>query len=165
MSFEFTIKKCKISVDGKKYTKNEISLGDRYMFIHYGKPGKYGLGKIMINMKNPSEQVSKIEYNGTNHVLRFKWQGLWEDEDTGKESQKTLDFKIEFDRPIDGERVYFALIKKLSLKKGRHTRRNPVRTKRGGYKKYSELKKFKGLDERIKKRKQKMKTKNIPSKK
>ena len=130
MSFQFTIKKCVVTVDGKKYTKNEISLGDRYMFIHYGKPGKYGLGKIMINMKKPSEQVSKIEYNDTNHVLKFKWRGLWEDEDTGKESKKTLDFKIEFNRSVDGERVYSVLIKKLPLKKGRHTRRNPVRTKR-----------------------------------
>ena len=190
MSFQFTIKKCLISVDGKKYTKNEISIGNRYMFIHYGKPGKY-TGRIMIDMTNPSEQVSKIEYNDTNHVLKFKWKGLWENEDTGKESQKILDFKIEFERPVDGERVYSAallglhafrllpaaelaavrldqalelglgreedcavepglirahaaqhpraenrervysaLIKKLPLKKGRHTRRNPVRTKR-----------------------------------
>jgi len=164
MSFQFTIKKCLISVDGKKYKKNEISIGNRYMFIHYGKPGKY-TGRIMINMEKPSEQVSKIEYNDTNHLLKFKWCGLWEDEDTGKESKKTLDFKIEFERSVDGERVYFALIKKLPLKKGRHTRRNPVRTKRGGYKKYSELKQSKGLEERIKKRKQKMKTKNMEFKK
>ena len=29
MSFQYTIKKCIISVDRKKYTKNEISIGDR----------------------------------------------------------------------------------------------------------------------------------------
>jgi len=98
------------------------------MFIHYSKPG--WSGKVMVNMKKPSEQVSKIEYDGSDHVLSFQWQGPWEDYKTGKEMPTTLDFKINFERPIDGERVYFALIKKLPLKKGRHTKRNPVRTKK-----------------------------------
>jgi hypothetical protein len=127
MTFQYTIKKCVVTVDRKKYTKNEISIGDNLMFIHYGKPKGYS-GKVMVSMKNPSEQVSKIGYNGTDHVLSFQWQGPWEDEDTGKESKKTLQFKIDFERPIDGERVYFALIKKLPLKKGKRTKRNPVRT-------------------------------------
>tara|TARA_B100000963_G_C22551948_1_gene637204 strand:+ start:292 stop:1008 length:717 start_codon:yes stop_codon:yes gene_type:complete len=135
MSFQFTIKKCLISVDGKKYTKNEISIGNRYMFIHYGKPGKY-TGRIMIDMTNPSEQVNVKKYSQSNpSILRFEWQGLWEDEDTGKESQKTLDFKIEFERSIDGHRVYLPLIgKKLegkykskSVKKPRVTKRKAKR--------------------------------------
>ena len=63
-------------------------------------------------MKNPNKQVKVKEYDGNNFVLRFTWKGLWEDEDTGKESTKTLDFKIDFQRSIDGERVYLALIGK-----------------------------------------------------
>lgn len=120
------IKKCLIQVDGKKYTKNEISIGDNLMFIHYSKPKGYS-GKVMIELKKPNKnkelepapalakQVKVKLYGkegGTNFILRFTWQGLWEDEDTGKESEKTLDFKINFERSIDGERVYFALIGK-----------------------------------------------------
>ena len=110
MSFH-TIKKCFIHVDGKKYTKNEISIGDNLMFIHYSNPKVYS-GKIMIDMKKPKNQVKVKEYDGNDFVLRFKWKGPWEDEDTGKESTKTLDFKIDFERSIDGERVYLALIGK-----------------------------------------------------
>ena len=57
MSFQYTIKKCVISVDRKKYTKNNISIGDRYMFIHYSKPGGYN-GKVMINMEKPFQMLS-----------------------------------------------------------------------------------------------------------
>jgi len=110
MSFH-TIKKCLIHVDGKKYTKNEIKIGDKLMFIHYSKPKEYR-GKIMIDMKNPGKSVKVKEYDGNNFVLRFTWKGPWEDEDTGKESEKTLDFKINFQRSIDSERVYLALIGK-----------------------------------------------------
>jgi hypothetical protein len=111
MSFQYTIKKCLVTVDRKKYTKNEISIGDRYMFIRYSKPGAYD-GKIIISMKNPSEQVSKIKYDGANKILSFQWQGPWEDYKTGKESETTLDFKIDFERSIDGMRVYLLLIGK-----------------------------------------------------
>lgn len=110
MSFH-TIKKCLIHVDGKKYTKNEIIIGDNLMFIHYSNPKVYS-GKIMIDMKKPKNQVKVKEYNGNDFVLRFTWKGPWEDEDTGKESTKKLDFKIDFQRSIDGERVYLALIGK-----------------------------------------------------
>ena len=110
MSFH-TIKKCFIHVDGKKYTKNEISIGDNLMFIHYSKPKVYS-GEVMIDMKKPSKNVKVKEYDGNDFILRFVWKGLWEDEDTGKESEKTIDFKINFERSIDGERVYLALIGK-----------------------------------------------------
>jgi hypothetical protein len=110
MSFH-TIKKCLIHVDGKKYTKNEIKIGDNLIFIDYSKPKGYR-GKVMIDMKKPSKSVKVKEYDVTNFILRFTWKGLWEDEDTGKESEKTLDFKINFQRSIDGERVYLALIGK-----------------------------------------------------
>ena len=123
MSFH-TIKKCFIHVDGKKYTKNEIKIGDNLMFIHYSKPKVYS-GKVMIELKKPpnknkeleptpalAKQVDIKEYDGNNFVLRFNWQGPFEDEDTGKSSTKTLDFKINFERSIDGERVYLALIGK-----------------------------------------------------
>lgn len=155
MSFQYTIKKCVISVDRKKYTKNEIKISDRYMFIHYGKPGGYN-GKVMVNMEKPSEQVSKIGYDGGNKILSFKWRGLWSDEDSGKESNKTLLMKIVFERPVDADRVYFALIKKLPLKKGKHTQRNPaIRTnKRKKYKSYD----WKGQKQRIKKRQVRLRT-------
>tara|TARA_B100000902_G_scaffold333904_1_gene332703 strand:- start:270 stop:1763 length:1494 start_codon:yes stop_codon:yes gene_type:complete len=123
MSFH-TIKKCLIHVDGKKYTKNEIKIGDNLMFIYYSKPKEYS-GKVMIELKKPpnknkelepapalAKQVDIKEYDGNNFILRFTWQGLFEDEDTGKESIKTLDFKIKFERSIDGERVYLSLIGK-----------------------------------------------------
>ena len=119
MSFQYTIKKCLVTVDRKKYTKNEIKISDRYMFISYRKPGGYD-GKIITSMKNPSEQVSKIEYDGSDHVLSFQWKGLLEDYKTGKESKETLQFKIEFERPVDGSRVYLSLIgKPLIIKKGK----------------------------------------------
>jgi hypothetical protein len=154
MTFQYTIKKCKISVDRKKYTKNDISISDRYMFIHYSKPKGYS-GKVMVNMEKPSEQVSKIEYDGTDHILRFTWTGLWEDEDTGKESKKTLQFKIDFERPVDGSRVYLALIgKPLTIKKGKKTHRAPgIITRKFKSKKYD----WKGQKEKIKKRKAKNK--------
>ena len=119
MSFH-TIKKCLIHVDGKKYTKNEIKIGDNLLFIHYSKPDYRGY--IKIELKKPpnknkeleptpalAKQVDIKEYDGNNFILRFTWKGLWEDEDTGKASTKTLDFKIKFERSIDGERVYLAL--------------------------------------------------------
>ena len=109
MSFH-TIKKCLIHVDGKKYTKNEISIGDNLLFIHYSKPDYKGY--IKIELKKPDKSVKVKEYDGNNFVLRFTWKGPWEDEDTGKETAKTLDFKIKFERSIDGERVYLALIGK-----------------------------------------------------
>jgi len=111
MSFQFKIKKCVVTVDGKKYTKNEISIGDNLIFIHYSKPKIYS-GKIMIDMKKPNKSVKVKVYNGNDFFLRFTWQGPWEDEDTGKETTKALDFKIKFERSIDGERVYLALIGK-----------------------------------------------------
>ena len=110
MSFH-TIKKCFIHVDGKKYTKNEIKIGDNLLFIYYSNPKGYS-GKVMVDMKKPKNQVKFKEYDGNNFILRFTWKGLWEDEDTGKETTKTLDFKIKFERSIDGERVYLALIGK-----------------------------------------------------
>ena len=122
MSFH-TIKKCLIHVDGKKYTKNEIKIGNNLMFIHYSKPDYRGY--IKIDLKKPSnknkelepapalaKQVDIKEYDGNNFILRFTWKGIWEDEDTGKETTKTLDFKIKFERSIDGERVYLSLIGK-----------------------------------------------------
>ena len=132
MSFQFKIKKCVVTVDRKKYTKNEISIGNRYMFIHYGKPGKIHAGRIMIDMENPSEQVNVKKYSqGEPSILRFEWTGVWEDEDTGKESQKTLDFKIEFERSIDGHRVYLPLIgKKLEGKYKSKSVKKPRVTKR-----------------------------------
>ena len=50
----------------------------------------------MKHMKKPSKSVKVKGYDGTNFILRFTWKGLWEDEDNGKESEKTLDFKIYF---------------------------------------------------------------------
>ena len=146
MTFQYTIKKCKISVDRKKYTKNNISISDNLMFIHYSKPKGYS-GKVMVNMKKPSEQVSKIGYDGSDHVLSFEWKGPWEDEDTFKETMKTLQFKIEFERPVDGERLYFALIKKLPLKKGRHTKRIPAYVRTNKKQKKSKKKGRKGPEE------------------
>jgi len=140
------IKKCKISVDRKKYTKNEIKISDRYMFISYSKPGGYD-GKIITSMKNPSEQVSKIEYDGANKILSFQWQGPWEDYKTGKESETTLQFKIEFERTVDGDRAYFALIKKLPLKKGRHSKRNPAYVRTNKKQKKTKKKGRKGPEE------------------
>jgi hypothetical protein len=123
MSF-IQIKKCLIHVDGKKYTKNEIKISDNLMFIHYSKPKIYS-GEIMIELKKPpnknkelepapalAKQVDIKEYDGNNFILRFNWKGPFEDEDTGKETTKTLDFKIKFERSIDGERVYLSLIGK-----------------------------------------------------
>ena len=121
MAFQYTIKKCKISVDRKKYTKNEINIGYNLMFIYYGKPGKFN-GKVIISMKNPQENVSEVLLKSRFKVLEFTWTGLWENEE-GKESKKTLQFKIEFERGIDAERTHSALKKKLPLKKGRHTKR------------------------------------------
>ena len=127
MSFH-TIKKCLIHVDGKKYTKNEIKIGDNLIFIHYSKPKVYS-GKIMIDMKKPKNQVKVKEYDGNNFILRFTWKGPWVNEDTGKESEKTLDFKIKFERSIDSERVYLALIGKLL--DGKYKLKNSLRkTKR-----------------------------------
>ena len=127
MTFQYTIKKCVVTVDRKKYTKNNIDIGDNLMFIHYGnKQGQ--TGKVMISMKNPSEQVSEILIKSRLKILEFNWTGPWEDYETGKETMKTLQFKIEFERGIDADRTHSALKKKLPLKKGRHTRRNPVRT-------------------------------------
>jgi len=123
MSFH-TIKKCLIHVDGKKYTKNEIKIGDNLMFIYYSKPKVYS-GKIMIELKKPPNKNKELEpapalakhvdikeSDGNNFILRFTWKGPWVNEDTGKESEKTLDFKIKFERSIDSERVYLALIGK-----------------------------------------------------
>ena len=139
MSFH-TIKKCLIHVDGKKYTKNEIKIGDNLMFIYYSKPKEYS-GKNMIDMKNPSKQVKVKEYDGTNFILRFTWKGPWVNEDTGKESEKTLDFKINFQRSIDGERVYLALIGK-PLDGKYKIKGSPIKTKRKKVKKTK--KKYKG---------------------
>ena len=134
MSFH-TIKKCLIHVGGKKYTKNEISIGDNLMFIHYSKPKVYS-GKVMIDMKKPSNQVKVKEYNGNDFVLKFTWKGPWEDEDTGKETTKTLDFKILFERSIDSERVYLALIGK-PLDGKYKIKGSPRKTKRKKVKKSS----------------------------
>lgn len=121
-----TIKRCLIHVDGKKYTKNEIKIGDKLMFIHYSKPEEYS-GNVMVDMKKPSEQVDIKEYNGNDFILRFTWSGPWTNEDTGLESTKTLDFKVKFERRIDGERVYLGLIGKYKIKnKSRKTHRRKV---------------------------------------
>jgi len=109
MSFH-TIKKCLIHVDGKKYTKNEIKIGDDLLIINYGKSDYRGY--IKIDLIKPDKSVKVKEYDGTNFILRFTWQGLWEDEDTGKVGKKKIDFKINFERSIDGERVYLSLIGK-----------------------------------------------------
>jgi len=131
MSF-YTIKKCLIHVDGKKYTKNEISIGDNLLFIYYSKPDYRGY--IKIDIKDPDKSVKVKEYDGNNFVLRFTWKGLWEDEDTGKETTKTLDFKIKFERSIDGERVYLSLIGKPL--DGKYKLKNsPRKTKRRKVKK------------------------------
>lgn len=137
MSFH-TIKKCLIQVDGKKYTKNEISIGDNLIFIHYSKPKGYS-GKVMIDMKKPSKQVKVKEYDGTNFILRFTWKGPWTNEATGKEGEKTLDFKIDFERSIDGERVYLALIGK-PLDGKYKVKSNSKKTKRRKVKKRSKKK-------------------------
>lgn len=140
MSFH-KIKKCFIHVDGKKYTKNEISIGDNLMFIDYSKPKEYR-GKIMIDMKKPKNQVEVKEYDGNDFVLRFTWKGPWEDEDTGKETTKSLDFKINFERSIDGERVYLALIGK-PLDGKYKIKGSPRKTKRKKVKKVKKSKKTK----------------------
>ena len=129
-----TIKKCMVTVDGKKYTKNEIKISDRYMFIDYSLAKGYS-GKIMIDIKKPSNQVKVKEYNGNDFILKFTWKGPWQDEDTGLETTKTLDFKIDFERSIDGMRVYLLLIGKpldgkwklKNIKKSK-TKRRKVRT-------------------------------------
>ena len=145
MSFQYTIKKCLVTVDGKKYTKNEIKIGDNLMFIHYGRPDYRG--KIMIDLKKssgekslepepaPAKQVKVKEYSGDDNILKFTWKGPWQDEDTGLETTKTLDFKIDFERSIDGMRVYLLLIGKpldgkwklKNIKKSK-TKRRKVRT-------------------------------------
>ena len=66
----------------------------------------------MIDIKKPIKSVKVKESDGNNFILRFTWKGPWVNEDTGKESTKTLDFKIKFERSIDSERVYLALIGK-----------------------------------------------------
>ena len=158
MSFEFSIKKLKISVDGKKYTKNEINIGNKYMFIHYSKPGKYN-GKIRVNMKKPAENITIKEYDGSNLILKFEWFGLWEDESTGKKSMKNFKFKIDFERPIDSSRVYFALIgQPLTIKKGKDIRRAPgIITQKFKSKKYNWKSQNKKLEERKLKLKKRIK--------
>jgi len=125
MTFQYTIKKCKITVDGKTYTKNEISISDTLMFINYSKPNYSG--RVMVSMINPSSSVSNVLMHSRSTTVTFAWKGPWTDEDTGKESKKTLNFKISFDREGDALKFFNALKKKLPLKKGRHTRRKSVR--------------------------------------
>jgi len=105
------------------------------MFIHYSKPKIYS-GKIMIDIAKPDKSVKVKEYDGTNFILRFTWQGLWEDEDTGKVGKKKIDFKINFERSIDGERVYLALIGK-PLDGKYKVKSSPRKTKRKKVKKKS----------------------------
>jgi len=136
MSFH-AIKKCLIHVDGKKYTKNEIKIGDNLLIINYGKPDYRGYIKIDIAKHDKSVKVK--EYDGTNFILRFTWQGLWEDEDTGKVGKKTIDFKIKFERSIDGERVYLSLIGK-PLDGKYKVKSNSKKTKRRKVKKRSKKK-------------------------
>ena len=50
----YKIKKIVISVDRKKYTKNEINISDKVMVINYSKPDKTN-SKITISMKNPEK--------------------------------------------------------------------------------------------------------------
>ena len=125
MTFQYTIKKCKINVDGKTYTKNEISISDTLMFINYSKPNYSG--RVMVSMINPSSSVSNVLMHSRSKTVTFAWKGPWTDEDTGKESKKTLNFKISFDREGDSLKFFNALKKQLPLKKGRHTRRKSVR--------------------------------------
>ena len=131
MSFH-TIKKCLIHVDGKKYTKNEIKIGDNLLFIYYSKPDYRSY--IKIDIAKPDKSVKVKEYDGNKFILRFTWKGLWEDEDTGKETTKTLEFKIKFERSIDGERVYLALIGK-PLNGKYKIKGSPSKTKRKKVKK------------------------------
>jgi len=130
----YKIKKIVISVDRKKYTKNEINISDKVMLINYSKPGKTN-GKITISMKNPEKDIKIIKYGGDNNILEFDWAD--KDEFWGK----TLRFKIEFERPIDGDRTYFALIKKLdfneksnkpkkSIKRAKSSRRQKTKKKK-----------------------------------
>ena len=130
----YKIKKIVISVDRKKYTKNEINISDKVMLINYSKPGKTN-EKITISMKNPEKDIKIIKYGGDNNILEFDWvdkDGFW---------GKTLRFKIEFERPIDGDRTYFALIKKLdfnkksnkpkkSMKRAKNNRRQKTKKKK-----------------------------------
>jgi hypothetical protein len=160
MSFQYTIKKCKISVDRKKYTKNEIKISGRdghgyLMLVNYSNP--QNSDSIIINLKKPSEQVKVKEYDGTNHVLRFNYDGRHRDNPENSPN-KTLQFKMEFERPVDGSRVYLSLIgKSLTIKKGKKTHRAPgIITRKFKYKKYD----WKGQKEKIKKRKLRIKTKN-----
>ena len=125
MTFQYTIKKCKITVDGKTYTKNEISISDTLMFISYTKGGTGG--RVMVSMINPSSSVSNVLMHSRSTTVTFTWKGPWTDEDTGKESKKTLNFKISFDREGDATKFFNAFKKQLPLKKGRHTRRKSVR--------------------------------------
>lgn len=125
MTFQYTIKKCKITVDGKTYTKNEISISDTLMFINYSKPNYSG--RVMVSMINPSSSVSNVLMHSRSTTVKFAWKGPWTDEDTGKESKKTLNFKISFDREGDATKFFNALKKQLPLKKGRHTRRKSIR--------------------------------------
>ena len=125
MTFQYTIKKCKITVDGKTYTKNEISISDTLMFISYSKPNYSG--RVMVSMINPSSSVSNVLMHSRSTTVTFAWKGPWTDEDTGKESKKTLNLKISFDREGDAIKFFNALKKQLPLKKGRHTRRKSVR--------------------------------------
>ena len=125
MTFQYTIKKCKITIDGKTYTKNEISISDTLMFINYSKPNYSG--RVMVSMINPSSSVSNVLMHSRSTTVTFAWKGPWTDEDTGKESKKTLNFKISFDREGDATKFFNAFKKQLPLKKGRHTRRKSVR--------------------------------------
>ena len=100
MAFQYTIKKCIIFVDRKKYTKNEINIGNNLMFISYSNPGKYN-GRVMVSLKNPDENVSKVLLNSRLKILEFNWTGLWEDETTGKEVIRILKIITEEENSVN----------------------------------------------------------------
>ena len=125
----FTIKRVKISVNRKRYTKNVIKVHNNSLVIHYSKPDGTN-GEVKVSLKEPSAKVSKIEYRADMKVLEFQYsEGLL---------SETLQFKLEFDRRIDSDRTYFALVKKPI--KGLHKSK---RRKRGGSKKKKKKKKKK----------------------
>ena len=103
------IKNITIHVNKKKYTKNEIYIDSNFMNIYYNNNNKYR-GDIMIDLKNPSERVSNISYKSDILRLEFKWAGPWENYDTGKDSYKELNFKIDFKNKKDGDMVWKSLI-------------------------------------------------------
>ena len=119
MAKGLVINKCIVSVDNKKYTKNTIKLKKNNINILFSKPNVY-TGNIDIKLKNPNQEVTKIDYDGDKYILKFTWSGLLKDDNDSSGYYRTLSIKISFERRIDGENVYFTLIGK-SIKKPKKT--------------------------------------------